>query len=280
MRRRYLLAAVALPLLVAAGWVGVSYALTERDIAAHADSVRQIADQTRALQADPVALATLPVPVQRYFNFAFPEGVPEYRLVTLAAEGDFRRPQTQDFAPTTASQTIATTTPALLFAATTPVGPGLWARAYDYFAKGEMEMRAKIASTITVVDEEATEALNRTSLRRWLLESPLYPMALLPGGPVRWEAIDDTHARAIVTGFGLEAAMVATFRNDGSLESFMAEEDGDLTTPYHGSGEYAARDDYQLVQGMMIPHSFEIARAAKGEIHPFWKGHITQTGFD
>lgn len=135
----------------------------------------------------------------------------------LSAEGDFRRPLTDSFAPTTASQTIAINTPALMFAATTLIVPGIWAHAYDSFAEGEMEMRAKIVSTLTVVDESATNALNRISLRRWLLESPLYPTALLPGGPVRWEAIDDSHARAIVSGSGLESSLVATFRPDGSL---------------------------------------------------------------
>jgi hypothetical protein len=186
----------------------------------------------------------------------------------------------EGFAATTAAQTIAVRTPALMFAATTPIAPGLWARAYDFFADGKMEMRAKILSTLTVVNESATPALNRTSLRRWLLESPLYPMALAPGGPVRWEAIDDMRARAIVSGFGLEAAMVATFRPDGSLASFEAEEDGDLMTPYHGSGERATRDDYRLVAGMMIPHAFEISRAAGGKAYPFWKGRIVSIAFE
>lgn len=282
MRRRYWYVAAPLALAVAAvaGWVGVSAILTEREIAAHAAAIRDIAGGHPSAAADAAALATLPPPVRRYLAFAVPDPQARFHTVTLTAEGDFRRPLTEGFAPTTAAQTIAVGTPALMFDATTPIGPLLWARAYDFFADGRMEMRARIASALTVVNESATEALNRTSLRRWLLESPLYPMALLPGGPVRWEAIDDSRARAIVSGFGLEAAMVATFRPDGSLASFDAEQDGDLTTPYHGSGEHAARSDYRPVAGMMIPHAFEIARAAGGAIHPFWTGRITTIRFD
>ena len=201
-------------------------------------------------------------------------------MVNLKAEAEFRRPLTEGFAPTTASQTVATGTPALLFAATTPIVPGVWARAYDFFAEGRMQMRAKILSTFTVFDEQATEALNRTSLRRWLLESPLYPVSLLPEGPVRWEAIDETHARAIVSGFGLEASLVATFLPDGRLASFDAEQDGDLTTSYHGAGEHASRDDYRKVAGMMIPHAFEIARVADGKTYPFWKGWIISAVYE
>jgi hypothetical protein len=279
-RLRFTLAVLVLPLAGLAAWIGISSIQTEREIAGHAETVRRIAAGYPSIAVDPVAMAALPAPVQRYLVFAIPNAKFQYRVVRFSQEGDFRRPMKEDFAPTTASQTIAVGTPAMMFAATTPIVPGLWARAYDFFAEGRMEMRAKIASTLTVVDESATEALNRTSLRRWLLESPLYPVALLPGGPVRWEAMDDSHARATVSGFGLEASLVATFRPDGSLESFHAEEDGDLATPYHGSGEHVLRSDYRPVSGMMIPHEFVISRAAGGRILPFWKGRITAIAYE
>ena len=54
---------------------------------------------------------------------------------------------------------------------------------------------------------------------------------------------------------------------------------GPLTTPYHGSGEHVLRDDYRLVDGMMIPHSFTISRAAGGERFPFWNGAIETITF-
>lgn len=282
MRRRllYVVGPIVLLIVALAAWVGVSSAATDREIAGHSATIRQVAAGQPSVAVDPVAMRALPLPVQRYFLFALPELQLRRHVVSLTAEGEFRRPLTDGFAPTTAAQTIAVGTPALMFDATTPIGLGLWARAYDFFAEGRMEMRAKIVSTFTVVDESATDALNRTSLRRWLLESPLYPVALLLGGPVRWEAIDDTRARAVVSGFGLEATMVATFRPDGSLASFDAEQDGDLTTPYHGSGEHAARSDYRRVSGMMIPHAFEIARAAGGKTYTFWKGRITSIAFE
>ena len=282
MKRRtlLLLAGLAAPVMVLVLTIAVASTYTEREIADHAATVAALAVKTPVAPVSPEAMAALPAPVQRYLAFAVPDLTVSNRVIRLEAEGMFRRPRMDSFAPTTAEQTIATRQPALMFAATTPILSVLWARAYDFFAEGRMEMRAKIASTLTVVDESATEALNRTSLRRWLLESPLYPVALLPGGPVRWEAMDETHARAIVSGFGLEASLVATFRPDGSLERFDAQEDGDLSTPYHGSGEHAARDDYRPVSGMMIPHRFTIARAAGGKLFPFWTGRITTIAFE
>ncbi|NKC31682.1 DUF6920 family protein [Falsiroseomonas selenitidurans] len=281
MRRPWIIAgAMAAPLLLAAGAIGIGTLLTEREIAAHAAQVVAIGRLQPAQPADPAALAALPEPVQAYLRFALPGPPRPLHTVRIAQAGAFRRPLTEGFAPTTATQTIAIGTPALMFAATTPLLPGLWARAYDFYAAGRMRMRAKILSTLGVVNERETEALNRASLRRWLLESPLYPMALLPGGPVRWEAVDARRARAIVAAHGLEATLVATFRADGSLERFDAEQDGDLTTPYHGSGEHVTRSDYQPVAGMMVPMAFLIARAAEGRIHPFWRGRVTRIVFE
>lgn len=259
-------------------------ARTEADIAGHRDRVVAQARQTAIPAAVPAqALAALPAPVQRWFAFTFRGAMPPaVSHVELAMEGRFRRPRSDTFTPTRAEQTIAVHTPALVFSATTPLLPGvpaLTARAYDAYAGGRMEMKAKLLGAITVVDEPASATLNRISLRRWLLESPLYPMALLPGGAVRWEAMDAQRARAVVTSGQDSASLVATFGSDGRLLRFDAEEDGDLRTSYHGSGEHAARDDYEAVEGIMIPKRFVMARAAAGRILPFWQGRVTSIRF-
>lgn len=274
--------AAGLAVLVAAliAWIWISHVVTAREVAGHAQSVRAIAAKARFPQPSDAQMQALPAPVKRYFDFAIKDVDPTLTVVSVAEEGMFRRPLTEGFGPTQAEQTISLSSPALLFTATTPIAPGIDARVYDFFADGEMEMRAKLASTLTVVDEKASPELNRISLRRWLLESPLFPVALLPGGPVRWEPIDENSALATVSGFGLEASMIAEFREDGSLASFDATEDGDLTTPYHGSGEHSERGDYRLVAGMMIPHTFLIARVGAGRTDPFWKGRVTEISFE
>lgn len=253
---------------------------TEGDIEAFQAQVAEIGTKTSKLALAPEALGDLPAPVQRYFKFVFPKGLPKGDVVRLAAEGQFRRPLTEDFNFTTAEQVIALREPALMFSATTPILPFVWARAYDYFAKGEMEMKAKIMSVLTVVDERETPKLNVISLRRWLLESALFPQGLLPGGPVRWEAIDDVCARAVVQADGLTASMKACFDDMGRMTHMIADEDGDLTTPYHGSGEHVTRSDYRSVDGVMIPHKFVISRFAEGKVHPFFDASLTAIAFE
>lgn len=270
--------------LVAVGGMAVAVGYgswtTERDISAFQSRIADIAAKTPtgAPQAD--ARVALPAPVQRYFDYVFAQGVPDATVVRLAAEGQFRRPQTDGFNFTTSEQVIALHTPALMFSAATSIIPGIWARAYDYFAEGETEMKAKILSVLTVVDKKETPALNVISLRRWLLESALFPHGLLPGGPVRWEAIDDQSARAIVEADGLRASMIAHFDDAGRMTHMIAEEDGDLSTPYHGSGEHVTRSDYRAVAGVMIPHRFVISRHAKGQVYPFFDAALTDISFE
>lgn len=279
-RIRIVIAIVAASLLSLALVIAGNAYVTERDISRFEERVASWGARQPAPRPSASAMQTLPEPVQRYFRFVFPGGMPSYGVARLSASGQFRRPLTQDFHPTSARQVIASGVPALMFSATTPIVPVVWARAYDFFADGEMEMKAKILSTFTVVDEKQTPVLNQISLRRWLLESALYPTALLPGGAVAWEALDGRSARAVVTWGGMRASMVAHFAPDGRMTHMQAEADGDLTTPYHGSGEHVARSNYQQVGPQMIPMDFTISRMAGGRLHPFWQGRIDSIRFD
>lgn len=230
---------------------------------------------------DATEIQALPQPVQRYFAFTFPNGFPEQKqYVVVKMQGMFRRPLTQSFEPTTARQVASFTRPDMVFSASTPIFGPIWADVYDRFIEGEMQMEAKLLSAFSVVHEDKNPSLNQISLRRWLLESPTYPMALLPGGIVTWHAIDDTHALAVASAYGIKAELMATFGPNGELLSFDATKPGDLTTPYHGSGERVSRSDFQLVNNIRLPMSFEISRVGKDAIaHPFWRAKITDIHF-
>jgi hypothetical protein len=281
MKPLYWLSISLVALALAAGvFVAFQYQQTEHTISEFQERVAQLGANSPAPTIDMRRLNQLPAPVQRYFAYVFPGEIPRYAAVRLTAEGEFRRPQTDAFNLTTAEQVIAIGTPALMFSATTPILPMVWARAYDFFANGQMEMKAKILSTVTVVDETETPELNQISLRRWLLESALYPAALLPGGPVTWEPVDDQTARAVIKSGGLQARMLAHFDATGQMTYMSAEADGDLNSPYHGSGEHVTRSDYQRVGSQIIPMQFTISRASGGKIYPFWKGRVTSIAFE
>jgi hypothetical protein len=66
------------------------------------------------------------------------------------------------------------------------------------------------------------------------------------------------------------------FNTEGKIVYVSALQDGDLTTPHHGSDEHVTRDDGRLVGNMMIPHHFIISRAAGGKIISFFEAVITR----
>ena len=77
----------------------------------------------------------------------------------------------------------------------------------------------------------------------------------------------------------MKASLVAHVDEEGRLTHMAAEENGDLNTPYHGSGEHVARSNYQRVGHQMIPMDFTISRMSQGKLYPFWKGRIDSIDF-
>jgi len=92
--------------------------------------------------------------------------------------------------------------------------------------------------------------------------------------------MDETKSRAVVATEGLHSSVIAHFDDVGRITHMTAEEDGDLTTAYHGSGEHVTREDYRLVAGVMVPHKFTFSRAAPGAHYPFFDAEIMFLEFE
>ncbi len=229
----------------------------------------------------------LPDPVRRYFEFVFQGQPPRpLRAVRMIEQGTFRRPGAETWAPMAVEQYVSPADPAFVFTGTTPlipgVLPGVTARAVDAYVDGGMEMIVKVLSVFTVVEERGG-VLDRTSLMRFFIEAPLFPTALLPGPHLRWEPIDAVRARAVVLAEGEPiGAYRATFAPDGSLVELWSETAGDAATAdrFHGAREVGRRADYRLVDGVMVPHRFSLARRFGDRVEPFWTGTVTTIDFD
>jgi hypothetical protein len=225
----------------------------------------------------------LPEPVRRYFRFAFPDGPRALRVVRMELDGDFRRPGSASWAPMTVEQYVSVVHPAFVFFGDTDVLPGVWARAMDSYVDGAMHMNVRLLSAITVLNEMDVPELNATSLMRFFIEAPLFPTALLPGPNLRWEPIDGSTARAVVSRDGREVgAYRVTFDEEGRIVRYDAEKEGRKADEarFHGAGEAALRADYREVDGVMVPMSFQIARRINGQVKPFWKGRVELIEFD
>ena len=222
-------------------------------------------DHTSTLQNSSVTGSRLPQPVQRYFEFALEERNIHIRNARLSQTGLFRIKEDPELGeeegwlPLKAEQYFNTNQLAFLWTARIKMGTGIWVKGWDKYDYGEGNMLWKLFSTVTIVNERG-DSLRQGSLSRYLAELPWMPTALLPGPHLYWDAIDAHNARATITDFGVEVALVFEFADDGRiLRTFMPNryrlsEDKYIPTPW--SCTYS---DYRKVDGMMIPFSGEVA---------------------
>ena len=111
---------------------------------------------------------------------------------------------------------------------------------------------------------------------RFLAEAAWYPTALLPSQGVRWDAIDDTSARASLVDDVTTVSLVFRFDVQGLIYSAHAAAryrtvNGALVaTPWQG--RFWA---HEMRSGISIPLHGEVAWLLPDGLLPYWRGRIT-----
>jgi hypothetical protein len=123
----------------------------------------------------------------------------------------------------------------------------------DSYENGKGSMRGCIAKVITLFDQRG-ESMNRACLITWLAECLFVPSAALQDF-VKWEPVDDTHAKATVTWKGVTASGIFTFSEAGEMLSFRT---GDRMAIDMNGNETQADwsafcEDYREVNGILQP---------------------------
>jgi hypothetical protein len=221
----------------------------------------------------------LPSPVARYFEFALTPGQPLIRWARIKQTGDFRMRPGGDWSPFTATQYFTAPELALVWDARIRMAPLVTVRVRDFYKGGRAGMLGKVAAVVPVVDHADTPGLASGALHRALLERAWLPTALLPREGVRWEAIDDSSARATVTDAGITVTMDVHFGAAGEIVRVEAERMRDVDgrgvpTPF--VGYYS---DYQRVDGMMVPMEGQVEWLLPEGRHDFWRGRIDRIDY-
>jgi hypothetical protein len=132
-------------------------------------------------------------------------------------------------------------------------------------------MLGRLGAVVPVVDEGGTPQIAESALGRWLGEAAWFPTALLPGGAVRWEAIDDSTARATVSDGEVRASAEFHFAPTGeiarvTMQRYRDVDGSAVLTPFEG--EYAA---YERRNGVMIPTRAEVAWLLPEGRFTYWR---------
>jgi hypothetical protein len=228
---------------------------------------------------DPKELEGLPDPVQRYFQAVLKDGQPIVAAVNLTQQGIFNMSETEaKWSPFTATQFVTTQRPGFDWDARIQMAPGMSAFVHDAYMLGEGSLHVSLLGLFTVADVRDTPAAAQGELLRFFAEMPWYPTALLPSQGARWEAIDNTSARATVTDAQTTVSLVFRFNAEGTIETMRAEARyRDKLTAMPWSGRFW---DYSTRNGMLIPLEGEVGWEYPDGLRLYYKGKVTEINYE
>uniref|UniRef100_A0A832I0B3 Uncharacterized protein n=1 Tax=Eiseniibacteriota bacterium TaxID=2212470 RepID=A0A832I0B3_UNCEI len=167
---------------------------------------------------------TLPPPVARFFRAALREGQLPAARVRIRWRGHFNMggPGRDAWRPFTAVQEFAPGAPGFVWDARIRMAPGLTVFVRDALVGDHASMRAALLGLVTIVRREGTPELAAGARVRYFAEAAWFPTALLPASGVRWEAVDDAAARAVLDAGGTTVSLRVAFGADSLIASLSA----------------------------------------------------------
>jgi hypothetical protein len=231
---------------------------------------------------DPREVEALPPPVRRFFAAALRAGQPRLAAVEIAHAGRFNLDESGErWTAFTSTQRIVPRRPGFVWDARIAGIPGLPVRVHDAYVAGEGILEASLGGLVPLARLRDRHELARGELIRFLAEAVWYPTALLPGPGLRWEAVDDASARAILTDGPLESMLHFRFGGDGLIDRVRAEARGRTVggrvVPTAWQGRFW---NHALRDGMRVPLDGEVAWLPAEGARPYWRGHVTRLRYE
>ena len=271
--KRLLIAGLTVPVLFAVLVLFLQYSESQR-VAAQQQRLQSAKADYQAFQF--AMLADLPEPVARYFRYALSDGQPFIASVVLSQRGMLRTAiSSADWIPFTANQVAAPAAPGFVWQAKVNVRPGFYVSVVDSYHRGVGAGRVSLLGALPVAQAESVAELNAGALHRYLAEAVWYPTALLPQAGVQWTALNDNAAIATLTDNGVTVSLEFRFNDIGEVTGIYTDgrfgqfDGGYRKTPWQG-----AFANYQLVEGMRVPHYGEVGWIIDGKLELVWKGEL------
>lgn len=202
-------------------------------------------------------IASLPLPVQRYFIYCNFIGKPKMTHMKATFKGvDFSLGRGKPTIKIDYVQRNGITKPQRLAYIDSSLY-GIPFEGFDSFLKGKGFMKGVGAKLFTLFDERG-EDMDRACLVTFLAEALFMPSAALEPY-VKWEAIDDTHAKGSIEAYGLSCSGIFTFSEEGAMRSFTTEDR--MATGMDGSRQKvrwtAILADYRRQGELFLPSTLQ-----------------------
>ncbi len=238
-------------------------------------SQMRAARQSMAVKVyDPQEIEALPPPVQRYFRAVLQEGQAMVSSVRLSQRGQFRQNEAKDiWQPFHATQFITTHPPGFDWDARIRIAAGIDVFVRDAYALGSGSLRASVLGLMTVADLRNTPEIANGELMRYLAEAVWYPTALLPSQGIRWDAIDDTSARATLIDGAITVSLEFRFGTDGLVAAVWAASRS--RSGYESAPWLCRLGSYEARAGMCVPLDGEVEWQLPNGPSPYFRGRLT-----
>lgn len=216
------------------------------------------------------------------FRAVLTEGQPIVAAVRVAHAGQFNMNESHaKWSAFTSDQLVITRRSGFDWDARIRMAPGMHVFVHDAYVAGEGILHAALCGLITLADLRGTPEVAEGELMRFLAEAAWYPTALLPSQDVRWDAIDDTSARASLVDDVTTVSLEFRFDAEGLIHTVHAAAryrtvNGELVaTPWQG--RFWA---HEVRGGMRIPLHGEVAWLLPDGPSPYWRGRITDIVYE
>jgi hypothetical protein len=231
---------------------------------------------------DSSMVAALPEPARRFFNFAITDGARLYTVAEISMAGDIGlgNKSAPGYLPMRAEQIIAVPHG---FVWKLHAGKRVPLSGSDAAASGCSWSRFWLFGVVPAARAGNNDDHARSSFGRYVAEAVFWtPAALLPGAHVRWEPVDDSTARVIVTYQGMEQAVDLSVDADGraSKIEFLRWSDANPAKVFRLQPFGGYLSDYRQFDGFRLPTRIEAGNFFGTDSYfPFYRIGITAVRF-
>ena len=194
----------------------------------------------------PDQIDALPLPVQNYFAHVLKDGQPYISYARLRHNGRFKSKPDGKWSAIHGEEYFTVEKPGFIWRGTIK---GI--AAVDRYVAGKGSLSVYFWHFLRIANGRGPK-FSQGELLRWLGECVWFPTALLPNDHLRWEAIDDRHAKLIYHYHKSSVYYIVTFNDAHEIVQLETQRYMGAKTMETWIGKIS---NYKMIHHMMIPRT-------------------------
>lgn len=235
----------------------------DKKVKREVDSITNQASRSDRIISEEM-VSSLPGNVQRWMHQSSVIGRKTSNVIRVVQKGSMRTKPDGKWMPFEANQYFTIDPPAFVWVAKIKAAPLFTIAGRDRYQNGEGNMLIKPLYIFTAADSRGEE-INQGTLLRYMAEMVWFPQAAV-SKYLKWEFIDDHHAKVTMDYGGTTASGIYAFNDDGGVAGFEALRYGDFGGTYRKERWSVATTDYKQLNGIIVGYKNEVTwKLEKGD---------------